>query len=135
MQFARLPLYFGDEVLQTTKFVVVSRVPVPPLSAMGLSGFAAIERGNFDGITYLGTYFLKSSAARTEAVHFHELIHVIQWRLLGPERFLASYADGFERFGYRNSPLERMAYEAESLFRKGSARFDAEKFVTERLGT
>jgi hypothetical protein len=44
------------------------------------------------------------------------LIHVIQWQSLGPERFLKTYAEGLERFGYENSPLEKMAYEAEDLF-------------------
>ena len=46
-----------------------------------------------------------------EAIHFHELIHVIQWRLLGPEDFLKSYANGLDEFGYENSPLEKMAYD------------------------
>jgi hypothetical protein len=40
-----------------------------------------------------------------ELLDFYELIHVIQWRLLGPEAFLATYAAGLETFGYRNSPL------------------------------
>jgi hypothetical protein len=69
-----------------------------------------------------------------EAIHFHELIHVIQWRLLGPEDFLAAYANGLDEFGYDNSPLEKMAYDAEALFRRSSPIFDAEKFVAEQLG-
>jgi hypothetical protein len=56
---------------------------------MGLARFAAFEQGNFDGITYLDTYFLRTHAEWNEALHFHELIHVIQWRFLGPDRFLA----------------------------------------------
>jgi hypothetical protein len=42
-------------------------------------------------------------------------------------------ADGLERFGYENSPLEKMAYEAEKLFKDGSIRFDPEKYVAQRL--
>jgi len=60
-----------------------------------------------DGITYLDTYFIKRTRASDEARHFHGLVHAIQWRALGPERFVRTYADGVERFGYRNSPLER----------------------------
>jgi hypothetical protein len=133
MQFTRLPLYFAERTLQTTKFILLDRVPIPPLSTMGLARFAAFEQGDFDGITYLDTYFLRNHAERNEALHFHELIHVIQWRLLGPDRFLAAYADGLERFGYENSPLEKMAYEAAKLFRDGSTRFDPEKYVAQRL--
>jgi hypothetical protein len=134
MQFSRLPLYFGEQFLHATKFVAVPRVPIPPLSAMGLNRFADFEHGDFAGITYLNLYFLKNHVTRIEALHCHELIHVIQWKLLGPERFLRAYADGLERYGYQNSPLEKMAYDAERLFSAGSARFDPEKFVVERLG-
>jgi hypothetical protein len=62
------------------------------------------------------------------------LIHVIQWRLLGPEGFLAAYANGLDEFGYENSPLEKMAYDAEAAFKRSSPIFDAEKFVAEQLG-
>jgi hypothetical protein len=66
-------------------------------------------------------------------MHFHELIHVIQWRILGPERFVHSYADGLEHFGYRQSPLEVMAYDAEAAFATSTEGFDAEKMVAEKL--
>jgi hypothetical protein len=131
--FPRLPLYFTAETLASAKVVLVDQLPVPPLSSMGLTQFADFERGNFNGITYLDTFFLKRSQSENEAIHFHELIHVIQWRILGPERFLRSYADGLERFGYRESPLEVMAYDAEAAFVTSKQGFDAENMVAEKL--
>src|SRR5262249_1889154 len=74
------------------------------------------EHGNFSGITYLNTFFIRQDDVSNEAIHFHELIHVIKWRILGPEQFLSLYSDGLERFGYRDSPLEKMAYDAEAAF-------------------
>jgi hypothetical protein len=133
MGFTRLPLYFGRELLETAKVVAVDRVPVPPLSAFGLSQFAEFETGDYDGITYLDTFFVRQSRAADEELHFHELIHVIQWRLLGPERFLAAYAAGLETSGYRNSPLECMAYDAQSAFSQSARAFDAERMVAEQL--
>jgi hypothetical protein len=53
------------------------------------------------------TYFLKRAAADDETLHFHEMIHIVQWRVLGAEFFLAMYAGGLETFGYRNSRLKR----------------------------
>jgi hypothetical protein len=134
MHFARLPLYFDYDLLETVKFIPINQVPMPPLSAMGLDRFAAFEQGNFHGVTYLDRYFIKRTVVTEEALHFHELIHVIQWRLLGPEGFLAAYANGLDEFGYENSPLEKMAYDAEALFKQSSAIFDAKKFVMKRLG-
>ena len=61
------------------------------------------------------------------------MIHLVQWRLLGAEFFLAMYAGGLERFGYRNSPLEKMAYDAQELFARSGLVFDAEKLVEEKL--
>jgi hypothetical protein len=114
--FSRLPLYFTENTLASTKVVLVDPLPMPPLSSMGLARFADFERGDFDGITYVDTIFLKPTQSNNENMYFHELVHVIQWRLLGPDRFLLSYANGLECFGYRQSPLEAMAYDAETAF-------------------
>ena len=56
--FPRLSQYFGDELLTSAKVVVIDRVPMPPLSAMGLSRFAEYEHGDYDGITYLARHIL-----------------------------------------------------------------------------
>jgi len=132
--FARLLLYFTEKTLASTKVVIIDPLPMPPLSSMGLARFADFERGNFDGITYIDTFFLKPSQSNNENTHFHELVHVIQWRLLGPDRFLFSYANGLECFGYRQSPLEAMAYDAETAFASSTAIFNVEKLVAEKLG-
>lgn len=106
--FSRLPLYFTEKTLASTKGVLADPLPLPPLSSMGLVRFAEFERGNFDGITYMDTIFLKPTQSNNEIIHFHELVHVIQWRLLGPDRFLLSYANGLECFGYRQSLLRKL---------------------------
>jgi len=131
--FRRLPGYYGDGILNNAKVVVVPMVPVPPLSAMGLDRFADFERMSTAGITYLDTFFVVADQARDESLHFHELVHVIQWRVLGPERFLWLYADGLERFGYRNSPLEVVAYDLQDRFDAGGEPFEVQAEVRRRL--
>ena len=133
-RFSRLPLYFTENTLASTRVVLVDPLPMPPLSSMGLARFADFERGDFDGITYIDTIFLKPTQSNNENMYFHELVHVIQWRLLGPNRFLLSYANGLECFGYRQSPLEAMAYDAETAFASSTAIFNVEKMVAEKLG-
>jgi hypothetical protein len=132
--FPRLSRYFSAETLASANVALVDRLPVPPLSSMGLAQFAEFECGEFNGITYLDTFFLKRAFARDVAIHFHELIHVIQWRALGAKDFLHMYADGLARFGCRASPLERMAYDAQDAF-SSSVSFDAEKFVSDALAS
>ena len=132
--FPRLHHYYGPQFLTAAKAIIVDRVPVPPLTAIGLGEFSEMERGGFDGITFLDSYFITRRECSNESLHFHELIHVVQWQLLGPERFLAMYADGLERCGYRNSPLEVMAYDAQARFDRGDV-FDAQAQVAEYLRT
>jgi hypothetical protein len=132
--FSRLPHYFTKHTLESTKVVIVDPLPVPPLASMGLTRFAGFVRGDSDGITYIDTIFLKPTQSENENVYFHELIHIIQWRLLGPDRFLLAYANGLECFGYRQSPLEAMAYDAESEFASSTLIFNAEKLVADKLG-
>ena len=124
--FSRLPHYYDETTLASTKVVFVPTVPVPPLSAMGLDRFSDFEQMDAAGITYLDTYFVRADQAHSESLHFRELVHVIQWRLLGPERFLAVYADGLERAGYRNSPLEAMAYSLQERFDHEAQPFSVE---------
>jgi len=130
--FHRLSSYYSSATLTSSKVVVVDRLPLPPLTQIGLAGFEAFEQGDYAGITYLDTFFVRRPC-QTESLFFHELIHVIQWRLLGPEKFLAAYAAGLEQFGYFNSPLEAMAYEAQGLFETSNTPFDAEQHVADRL--
>ena len=48
--FPRLPLYVSAEFLESVSAVIVDRVPVPPLSEIGLRRFAEIEMIDHDGI-------------------------------------------------------------------------------------
>ena len=131
--FPRLSQYFSESLLSSTKAVVVDRVPMPPLSSLGLGQFVSFENGDYNGVTYLDTFFVRRDSASAERLYFHELIHVVQWRLLGPEKFLALYAVGLETQGYRDSPLEVMAYNTEELFVQSGQVFDAESLVAQQL--
>lgn len=131
--FKRLPHYFDSDSLAKAKVVYVPKVPPPPLGAIGLSQFSDFEEMDAAGITYLDTFFSRNEMRENEPHHFHELVHVIQWQLLGPKLFVYAYADGLERIGYRASPLEMMAYMLESVFRNSQAPFDVATIVREQL--
>ena len=124
--FSRLPHYYDAQLLASSMVVFVPRVPVPPLLAKGLDQFRDFEQMDAGGTTYLNTYFVRADQSDSESLHFHELVHVIQWRLLGPEKFLALYADALERFGYRKSPLERMAFRLQKRFEREAQPFSVE---------
>jgi hypothetical protein len=68
--FKRLPLYFRQANIDAAKFAAVDRIPMLPLSSIGLTRFKEFERGDYDGITYLDTYFLKRQKAGDESLHY-----------------------------------------------------------------
>jgi hypothetical protein len=117
--FFRLSEVFPLDLLTRAQVVVVTgKVPFPPLSHMGLTEFSQIENMLMAGITYKDTFFV-SHLHQTESLFFHELVHVIQWERLGVNNFLFAYGAGLIQFGYRDCPLEQMAYSLQSRFDRG----------------
>ncbi len=132
--FPRLATYYSTQLLASSRVVEVPRVPIPPLAALGLPDFAEFENGDYEGITYLNTYFVQASVATGESLHFHELVHVAQWQHLGADRFLVAYALGYLLAGgYRANPLEVMAYDLQARFDQNAAPFDAETLTRRNL--
>jgi hypothetical protein len=114
--FKRLGGYFSRDLLACSQVVFVDRVVLPPLSRMGLSFFGPFEQTTYSGITYKDTFFLAPEAHFKESTWFHEMVHIVQWDELKPELFLITYAVGVLTKGYRDSPLEALAYDLQSLF-------------------
>lgn len=117
--FARLAASFPAELLERAKVVAVDPVPFPPLDTLGLHEFASFQRMPAEGITFRDTFFVRPGG-QSESLCFHELVHVVQWSTLGVEKFLLTYGFGLLSFGYRASPLERMAYDLQRAFDEGS---------------
>lgn len=116
--YQRLAACFPKEVLDRAKVVTVPRVPFPPVDRFGLPEFGGMQQMSFAGITFKDTFFVQQGQ-ESESLHFHELIHVIQWGRLGVDNFLLAYGLGLIQFGYEQSPLEKMAYTLQRSFEQG----------------
>ena len=118
LSFPGLSMVFPNDLLARAKAVVVTgKVPFPPISRMGLPEFKRMENMPVAGITYKNIYFL-SHFDQSESLHFHELVHVIQWERLGVDNFLLAYGAGLMQFGYEECPLEKMAYSLQTEFER-----------------
>lgn len=128
--FGRLRDCFSRNTLERARVVEISgMIPRPPLRSLGLAEFAAFEDMDLAGITFGHTYFIKQSHSANESLHFHELVHVIQWQALGPMPFLEKYARELAHVGYRNCSLEAMAYDLQNRFDANGGPIDAEETV------
>lgn len=132
--FLRLASYYSANLLASARVISVAKVPIPPLASMGLAGFVEFENLDAIGITYLSSFFVRHGSERDESLHFHELVHVVQWQHLGPDRFIMAYALGhLMSGGYRTNPLENMAYGLQARFDANAPAFDVAAIVCRDL--
>ena len=121
--FGRLAEVWPRELLEEARAVSVERVPYPPVSDFGLPELEPMAQARWSGITFGHMYFVDQDDT-TEATHFHELCHVVQWRALGVRDFLMTYALGLLAHGYKESPLEAIAYRLQREFEAGLLQRD-----------
>jgi hypothetical protein len=132
-QFIRLKRYYPNTLLQRIQRVIVDRCPVPRLAFTGIPQLAEIETWDIKGIPWENTIFIRRDLADWDAVHFHELLHIIQWERLGTKRYLTAWAIGTITRGYRDNPLEEMAFRHQSRFETEEKPYDVVREVTAEM--
>ena len=127
--FPNLPAYFAPRILDNSYTVYTNDIQAPPLAEFGIDGLSFFESLNANGITYKDTFFLTTDQTRRESIHFHELIHIIQWSELWAEDFIMVYGVNLLEYGYRQHPLEVIAYDLTERFDQGLPIKDLESMV------
>lgn len=125
--------FYSPDFLETAFFVVTDEIPkpdFPELREAGLGNFIDME---VDGITYKDTYYVKRGTANELRLHFHELVHVIQWRELTPQGFIKRYIREIQVLGYNKAPLEKMAHALDEHYQEQGRQLSVEQFVRENL--
>ena len=126
--------FFPREVLEETRIVRAS-VPNPRFYSLvkwlGIKG--VLEMSSIGAITLIDV--VASPDRISPRTLFHELVHVVQYRVLGLRSFATLYVAGFlNGGGYERIPLERQAYElAERFSRNPAQAFSVEDDVIQRL--
>jgi len=108
--------FYPTDIISSSYFVVVDRLPKPDFPALRQAGFGDFIDMETEAVTYKNTYFIKKGYESDIAIHFHELVHVLQWKKLGGLPFIQRYIEEILRFGYQNAPLETMAYHLQNHF-------------------
>lgn len=112
---------YPKELLESTRVVMVDEICYPPLEQFGLGDFKSLQETTWSGITFDNVYYLRRDVV-SPALHFHELVHVVQYQRLGLEQFLWAYSVGIALHRYEDSPLEKMAYDLQLEFEHGIYR-------------
>jgi hypothetical protein len=125
--------YFNKQYLGQCFYVPVKTVPKPDFPELYQAGFEEFLTMDSDGVTYRDTYFIKESMVRDFALHLHELVHAMQWTILGSRGFIQRYMDELSQHGYNDSLLEDMAYYVDELFRTKQEPIDVMHYVRSKI--
>jgi hypothetical protein len=100
-----------------------TRVPNPSMYSMAkMMGIRNLpDFSDMAAITFVDV--IVSHEEFTDALLFHELVHVTQYGQMGVKEFAARYVNGFIQGGsYEEIPLEKNSYLLEERFSKDAAR-------------
>lgn len=114
-------------------YVVIDEIPKPDFAALRAMGLGDFIDMKVSGITYKNTYYLLPASVDNLRVHFHELVHVLQWQNLGDLAFISRYMNEVKRFGYHNAPLEIMAYSLDTHFISSGEKINVPEYVLDAL--
>jgi len=123
--------FFSQVDLQRIRVVQPGqeRIPNPPfyteleqIGFTGLPNFTTMGAITFDDVVVF-------HEPLTPQLIFHEMVHIVQYRLLGIDDFARLYVRGYLHGGYNGTPLEVCAYELDGRFIMGSVGFDVEAEV------
>lgn len=118
-QRATMEPFFPAEVLEQTRLLVLrdERVQDPPFYGMArMMGIKNLPSfGDTTAVTFMDV--IVSHQAFTGDLLFHELVHAVQYAVLGTKEFASRYVNGFlTGGGYAEIPLEKNAYELEQRY-------------------
>ena len=139
---AALGGFFGQETLDRTRIRHVASIENPPFYRefeeageafpLDFTVWAAITFG--DVILVNGEQL---PGPPSHSVVFHEMVHVVQYDLLGIHEFARRYVTPFvqSRFNYMAVPLETDAFDLQGRFEEWSGDpFSAEEEIRSRIG-
>jgi len=124
---AQLRPYFATRDLDRVRVLETDRLPIPALPFRRTArrlGLDVLDVSQIAAVTFDDV--IAAQQPLRSSLLFHELVHVVQFRLLGVTRFARLYTRGFLSTGsYAQIPLERCARDLERRFETDPVPFDA----------
>ena len=125
--------FFASSFLEESRYCVVDVCPGLDFTVAGIRPMDLPGGRKISGISYGNSYFVSSEEQQNLGIHFHELVHGVQAKLLGLSNYMIAYAAELVREGYRNNFFERMAYEMHRSYLYKDEPFDVSKEVLKQL--
>ncbi len=140
MEFSQ---FFDPNLLQKVRIVTVPALENPAFLEEFRPMFAqasvpVLDFSTMSGITFVDTVLLVENAVKSDldSLIFHELVHVVQYDILGLDKFVELFITGWvnQGFNYAAIPLEMDAYELQYKYEgEPDQIFDVQDEVSRRL--
>lgn len=139
---SRLVGYFEDRLLNLVKVASVDRIQNPEFyKILKKSGVPMpLDFSTAIGLTLIDCILirkeLKPGTPAFMSTLFHEMVHVVQFDILGIEGHIELYADSLRDGGYQYHSviLERQAYALTDRFDRGEPPFSVSTIIRRELG-
>ena len=124
--------FFSAAILDTARLCVLrgTRVSNPSMYPMAkMMGIRNLpDFAEMTAITFVDV--IVSHQEFTDALLFHELVHVVQYAQMDMKEFAARFVNGFIQGGsFEEIPMEKMAHELEGRFSQGDDPFSVDDEV------
>lgn len=132
--------YYDRQILDTVRVATVDRISNPPFyDELTESGFPILDLSGSAGITFIDCVVVRRPFQQHFpswiSILFHELVHVVQFEVLGPRKVIEAYLQAWEQNGYQyqDVPFEIQAYRLEARFKRHGPLFSVQEVVEQEL--
>jgi hypothetical protein len=115
--------FFPPAVLESARVTAVPAISNPPFLEQARGLGLPVERIDFSrmaGLTVVDTILISQAVSPADPLRllFHELVHAVQYEVLGVEEFARQYVHGIVDggFDYQRIPIEVMAHDIDRRF-------------------
>ena len=136
----RLRGYFDDETLDRVRIATVERISNPLFyDELRESGHPVLDISQSAGMTFNDCIVIRSLFQEFPqiwiSILFHELVHVVQYDILGPGRLVELYLHSWAQneYNYNAISFEEQAQRLEDRFQRGHESFSVRGIVEEEL--
>lgn len=106
--------FFPEAAIDRVRWWVVPAIANPPFLSEAAALGIGLDFSQMNGITFDDTFVVTEAALQgdnPDALAFHEMVHVVQYGVLGVDEFISQYVTGYLSSGeYYTIPLELVAY-------------------------
>ena len=133
--------YYDSWILDKVRLATADRISNPTFYAELIeSGYPVLDLSGSAGITFIDCVvirrvFYKDSPAWV-SILFHELVHVVQFEILGSRKHVELYLRAWAQNGYQyhRIPFEMQAHRLEARFERHEPPFSVREIVEQELG-